>query len=101
VYSYSPFHRNKQTTNSANKEGPKVQLRGRTRAAIQKLKKAINLNKMLAYLNMDPEHEFQINMNASDMGLSPVLTHIQERKERPISFVSRQLNTVGKKLSVI
>jgi hypothetical protein len=91
VYSYSLFHRNKPSTHSANKEGPEVEMCRRSRAAIQKLKKEINLNKR------NLEHEFQIHMNASDMRLSLLLMHIQER---PISFVSRQLNTVGKKLSL-
>jgi hypothetical protein len=49
---------------------------------------------------MEPKHEIRLHTDPSDRAITAVLTHIQDGVERPISFASRQLNTVGKKMSV-
>jgi hypothetical protein len=46
------------------------------------------------------EHEFRLHTDASDIGISAVLTQDLGEGEKPISFVSRQLNAAEKKLSV-
>ena len=69
-------------------------------AVFQKLKDAISSDTVLAYPSMLPEHEFRLHTDASDIGISAVLTQDLGRGERPISFASRQLNASERKLSV-
>jgi hypothetical protein len=49
---------------------------------------------------MNPAHEFRLHTDASDHGISAVLAQVQEGKERPIIYDSRQLTQAEKKLSV-
>jgi hypothetical protein len=47
---------------------------------------------------MDPAHEFQLHTDASDQGISAILTQIRNGQE-PVSYASRQLKMAEKKLS--
>jgi hypothetical protein len=49
---------------------------------------------------MDPAHEFRLHTDASHEGIAAVLTQVQDGKERPISYASRQLTPSDKKLTV-
>lgn len=49
---------------------------------------------------MNPGHEFRLHTDASVLGVSAVLTQMQEGSERPTSFASRQLNAAEKNLSI-
>jgi hypothetical protein len=49
---------------------------------------------------MNPTHEFRLHTDASDQGIAAVLTQVQDGKERPISYASRQLTPSEKKLTV-
>jgi hypothetical protein len=49
---------------------------------------------------MNPDHEFRLHTDASDHGISAVLAQVQDGKERPIIYASRQLNPAEKKLTV-
>jgi hypothetical protein len=49
---------------------------------------------------MDPTHEFRLHTDTSDHGILAVLAQVEEGKERPISYASRQLTPAEKKLSV-
>jgi hypothetical protein len=66
----------------------------------QKPKEVIISDPVLAYLSMDPAHEYQLHTDASDVGISAVLAQVQDGQERPVCFASRQLNSAEGKLLV-
>lgn len=68
--------------------------------AFNRLKTEISSDTVLAYPSMDHSHEFRLHTDASDHGISAVLTQVQEGKERPISYASRQLNATERNLTV-
>jgi hypothetical protein len=68
--------------------------------AFARLKTDITSETVLAYPSMDPAHEYRLHTDASDHGISTVLAQVQEGKERPISYASRELTPTEKKLTV-
>jgi hypothetical protein len=49
--------------------------------AFGRFKSELSSETVLVYLSMDPGHEFQLHTDASDQGISAVLTHIQNGQE--------------------
>jgi hypothetical protein len=68
--------------------------------AFNRLKTEISSDTVLACPSMDPTHEFRLHTDANDHGISAVLAKVQEGKERPVSYASRQLIPAEEKLSV-
>jgi hypothetical protein len=68
--------------------------------AFKRLKTEISSDVVLAYPSMDPTHEYRLHTDASGHGISAVLAQVQDGKERPVSYASRQLTAAEKKLSV-
>jgi hypothetical protein len=58
----------------------------------------ISSDTVLVYLSKEPNHEFRLHTDASDHGISAVITQVQDGKEQGVSYGSRQLHMVKKKL---
>jgi hypothetical protein len=68
--------------------------------AFARLKVEIGSDKFLAHPSMELNHQFRVHMDASDQGISAVITQVQDGQEQPDSYASRQLHKVKKKLTV-
>lgn len=67
--------------------------------SVRKAKQSLKSSEVLA--NFDPEKQLILTCDASDYGISAILSHATEKGERPIAYASKTLTAAERKYAAI